>query len=150
MERYSIEYARSTCSRCRDICRAAISECVGEVGQRGETTFLRAVIDCAAASITALDMMQYGPEWYQKACRHCAAACRKCADFFHEADGTDMRQRADVCTECAEVCESLAELGELPSSRERQTRISGTAFGPQSVRSADCEDRVYVSRLPLR
>ena len=98
------------CTRCHNICLAAVSHCLELGGKHADPAHIRLLLDCADICQTSANFMLRGSDLHQRTCAVCAEVCRACAEDCERMAGGDqlMKDCAEQCRRCAETCERMA------------------------------------------
>ena len=98
------------CTRCHEVCVAAITGCLEKGGRHAEAKSIRYLIDCAQICAVSADFMLRGSDLHGHTCTACAEVCARCADECERLAGEDemMRRCVDECRRCADSWRSMA------------------------------------------
>ncbi|MGE0130815.1 MAG: four-helix bundle copper-binding protein [Blastocatellales bacterium] len=97
------------CLDCHKVCLETLSYCLQKGGQHVEARRISVLMNCAEICQTSVNFMTLGSELSKVVCGACAEVCIQCATVCEQVPG-DVRMQAcaEACRRCAEVCRQVA------------------------------------------
>lgn len=100
------------CQECHAVCMETVQHCLEMGGKHAQPDHIRLLLDCAQICQTSADFMLRGSPLHGRTCGLCAEICTQCADDCEKlAQGDSMMTKcAEICRRCAESCRQMANM----------------------------------------
>jgi hypothetical protein len=99
------------CTDCAQVCEQMITHCLSKGGHHAEPSHIRLLIDCAEACKTSVGFMIRESPFHPLTCGTCAQVCTACAEDCESMNDDELMQECvEICRRCATSCAAMAQM----------------------------------------
>lgn len=107
----SIESCIKSCLETYKISSSLLSHCLEKGGKHADPKHIKLLGDCARICNLSADFMIRQSDFYTSTCKVCAEVCTQCALSCESiADDEMMRACVEACRKCATSCEEMTKM----------------------------------------